>query len=98
MKRTFRSARRRASKTIGGIAAGLARLRSVHLERAVRFLRKIHQVGNGSLHAKRHLVLADARLDLGISILLGVLAIQICDTYRACAVASIVRRLAASSR
>ena len=38
---------------------------------------KIHQVGNGRLHPVRHLVLADARLDLGIAVLLGVLAVQL---------------------
>ena len=44
----------------------VARLRAVHLQHVLRLLAHVHQVGHAGLHLERHLVLRDARQDLGI--------------------------------
>ena len=41
---------------------------AVALERGLRFAREIDQVGHARLHAEGHLVLGDARVDLGIAV------------------------------
>jgi hypothetical protein len=41
-------------------------LRAVHVEHVSGLVLSIHEFGNAGLHAERHLVLADARRDLGV--------------------------------
>ena len=52
-------------QAVGGERA-VARLGAVHVEHCRRLVREVHQAGHAGLHLERHLVLADARGDLGI--------------------------------
>src|SRR5690349_11139763 len=54
-------------QTIGGECAGLASVRTIELESALRFLREIGELGHGTLHPVRHLVLGDASGDFRIA-------------------------------
>ena len=67
-------------QAIRGVGAGLARIRSVQVEDALRLFRQIHQLRHRRLHAIRHLVLRDARLNFGIAVRLGVHLVQLRDS------------------
>ena len=54
-------------QAIGGEGAGLAGVRAVQFEGAVRLLGQIGQLRHGGLHAVSHLILRDAGGDLGIA-------------------------------
>ena len=56
---------------------GLRDVGTVQVEHVLRLLGKIQQIGHGGLHAERHLVLRDARLDLGIAELIEVHPVQL---------------------
>ena len=77
MKRTPRSARRRASRQLAAKRAGPARIGTVELERARRLFRDIGQLRHRALHPVRHLVLRDARGDLRIAELLEFHPVQL---------------------
>lgn len=53
-------------QAVGRIAARCLDLGTVHVEDALRLVRKVHDLRHRRLHAVRHLVLGDARVDLGI--------------------------------
>ena len=54
-------------QAVRGERARLARVGAVERQRLLRFVGEVRHLGDGRLHAKRHLVLRDARLDLGIA-------------------------------
>ena len=54
-------------QTVGGERARRPRVRAVERQRLLRFVREVHHAGHAGLHAIRHLVLRDARVDLGIA-------------------------------
>ena len=66
-------------QTIARIAAGLARLRAVHLKDGIGLLREIDELRHGGLHAVGHLVLRDSSLDLGVALRLQLDRIQLAD-------------------
>src|SRR5437763_1101853 len=66
-------------QTIGGESPGLARLRAVELERVFGLLRKIGQRRHRALHLVGHLVLGDARGNLGIAELLELDLIELAE-------------------
>ena len=53
-------------QAVRGIGPRTPRVRAVQLEGALGLAREIRQLGHRGLHPVRHLVLVDARLDLGI--------------------------------
>ena len=53
-------------QAVGGVGPRLARLLTVELEDAVGLGLQVHRVRHRRLHAIGHLVLGDARVDLGI--------------------------------
>ena len=69
---------------------------SIHLEDGLGFVAEIQQVRHGGLHAKRHLVLRDTGVDLGIADGAEVLAVEGLDVveHRAARVAADARRVA----
>ena len=64
-------------QTVRRVTPRLACVWSVKIEGALRLLRKIQQIRHRSLHAEGHLVLRDARFDLGIAEFVQVHAIQL---------------------
>ena len=83
MKRTPRSASRRASRQLAANVPGLRDVRAVQLEDALGLLREVGQLGHGGLHPKRHLVLRDARGDLRIAELFELQLVQLAPDRRA---------------
>ena len=80
-------------QAIGGIGPGAFDIRPVLLEHMGRFVGYAEQIRDAALHAKSHLVLADARLDLRISKLVEVLAIELVETIEGKATALAVHPL-----
>ena len=76
MNRTPRSASRRASRQLAANVPGvrLSGPYSSNVDSGSR--RQIGHVGHARLHAERHLVLRDPRFDLGIELLLELMAVQ----------------------
>ena len=60
--------------------SGLAdRILAVSLLSFIRLLRQIGELWHAGLHAERHLVLLNARLDFRIAVLLVLLAVQLVE-------------------
>ncbi len=53
-------------QAVGRVAAGAFDVGSVRIERGLRLFARVEKFGHARLHAKRHFVLRDARLDFGI--------------------------------
>ena len=79
-----------------GEGAGLEDIGSVHLEHRLRLVFKIEQVGYRRLHAKRHFILGDARINFRVADLAEVLAVQCLHVveHRATRVAADTSRVA----
>ena len=54
-------------QAVRGVAAGALDVGAVRVEHALRFLRKVGEIGHAGLHAKGHFVLRDAGLDFRIA-------------------------------
>ena len=67
------AAREQAVRGEGAVAGSL---HAIHFEHLFRLLREIGELGDGSLHLERHLVLRDARLDFRIDPLGGKDAVE----------------------
>src|SRR5207247_11291272 len=65
-----------SEQTIGGKGARILGLLAVKLEDAFRLFRKVHDLGDASLHAICHLVLSDALIDLRVAEVLGLKGMQ----------------------
>ena len=63
-------------QAVGGECAGGAAVGAVEVERGVGLLGEIGRVGDARLHAERHFVLGDPRLDLGIEFLFELPAVE----------------------
>ena len=66
-------------ETVVGKRAGLLRLRPIEIPGGLRFVGKISELRHRRLHAKRHLVLGNPRVDLRIADPLEQLAVQVVD-------------------
>ena len=55
-------------QAVGGEGAWFFHVVAVHLEHLLRFAGDVGDFRDGGLHAERHLVLRDARLDLGVRV------------------------------
>ena len=55
-------------QAVGGECARFFHVVAVHLEHLLRFAGDVGDLRDGGLHAKRHFVLGDARLDLGVRV------------------------------
>src|SRR5207244_1340420 len=66
-----------SEQTIGGKGARILGLLAVKLEDAFRLFRKVHDLGDASLHAICHLVLSDALIDLRVAEVLGLKGMQL---------------------
>ena len=70
-------------QAVGGIGAGLLHLGAVHVEHVLRLVLDVGQLGHGGLHAKRHLVLRDARGDFRVAGIGELLLVQLARGRRA---------------
>jgi hypothetical protein len=54
-------------EAIGSVGTRALHIRTIEVEDVLRFLRQVKQVRHARLHAEGHLILRDARLDLGVA-------------------------------
>ena len=69
-------------ETVVGEGARRRHIRTIHVENVFWFGRKIRQVGDGSLHPERHLILRDAGMSLRIADLIVVLFIELTQAVK----------------